>query len=122
MKTRFLLSLIVFFILNFGALAIGVLFTGPGVPSDWYVNLITYEFYQKTWLNVQENRSNKFNLTEMETINKGKNQVKIGRRESKSLQKALEELEFLQEFDLLDLIDTRHNEISNFSRLNIRGS
>lgn len=39
MKTRFLLSLIVFFILNFGALAIGRLFTGSGVPSDWYVNL-----------------------------------------------------------------------------------
>ena len=31
--------LIIFLALNFGALAIGGLFTSKGVPSDWYVDL-----------------------------------------------------------------------------------
>lgn len=31
--------LIVFFILNFGALALGSIFTGKGVPSEWYQSL-----------------------------------------------------------------------------------
>ena len=31
--------IIIFLVLNFAALAIGGLFTGKGVPSDWYVNL-----------------------------------------------------------------------------------
>jgi len=31
--------LIFFFVLNFGALALGGLFTGSGVSSDWYSNL-----------------------------------------------------------------------------------
>jgi len=31
--------LLIFALLNFGALAIGGLFTGPGVSSDWYQNL-----------------------------------------------------------------------------------
>lgn len=31
--------LLLFAVLNFGALAIGGLFTGEGVPSDWYQNL-----------------------------------------------------------------------------------
>jgi tryptophan-rich sensory protein len=31
--------LILFLLLNFGALAIGGLFTGQGVPSDWYAGL-----------------------------------------------------------------------------------
>ena len=31
--------LIIFTLLNFGALAIGSLFTSKGVPSDWYQNL-----------------------------------------------------------------------------------
>ena len=31
--------LIIFILINFGALAIGGIFTGQGVPSDWYVNL-----------------------------------------------------------------------------------
>jgi len=31
--------LLIFLALNFGALAIGGLFTGKGVPSDWYANL-----------------------------------------------------------------------------------
>jgi len=30
---------IIFLILNFGALAIGGIFTGEGVPSDWYASL-----------------------------------------------------------------------------------
>ena len=30
---------IIFFILNFGALYIGAFFTGKGVPSDWYISL-----------------------------------------------------------------------------------
>ncbi|MGE5356455.1 MAG: TspO/MBR family protein [Deltaproteobacteria bacterium] len=34
-----ILRLIVFFILNFGALAIGSVFTGSGVPSEWYQSL-----------------------------------------------------------------------------------
>lgn len=32
-------KLVVFLILNFGVLAIGGIFTGEGVPSEWYVNL-----------------------------------------------------------------------------------
>ncbi len=31
--------LIIFLFINFGALAIGSLFTGKGVPSDWYASL-----------------------------------------------------------------------------------
>lgn len=31
--------IVVFLIINFGALALGALFTGKGVPSDWYSNL-----------------------------------------------------------------------------------
>ena len=31
--------LIIFFLLNFGALGIGGFFTGPGVSSEWYQNL-----------------------------------------------------------------------------------
>lgn len=31
--------LIIFLILNFGALAVGAFFTGKGVPSDWYQQL-----------------------------------------------------------------------------------
>ena len=33
------IRLIIFLVLNFGALAIGGLFTGRGVPSEWYRNL-----------------------------------------------------------------------------------
>lgn len=35
----FLKSLIAFLIINFGGIAIGGLFTGTGVSSDWYANL-----------------------------------------------------------------------------------
>jgi len=34
-----IVRLILFLLLNFGALAIGGAFTGKGVPSDWYVQL-----------------------------------------------------------------------------------
>lgn len=33
------LKFLLFFLLNFGALALGGLFTGEGVPSEWYQNL-----------------------------------------------------------------------------------
>lgn len=36
---KFILLLIVFGFLNFGALALGGLFTGSGVTSEWYANL-----------------------------------------------------------------------------------
>lgn len=39
MNTAFLLRLLVFLIFNFAALGIGGLFTGEGVPSDWYQQL-----------------------------------------------------------------------------------
>jgi len=34
-----LTRLLIFLILNFGALGIGGIFTGKGVPSEWYTNL-----------------------------------------------------------------------------------
>ncbi len=34
-----LVRLVIFLVINFGALAIGSYFTGPGVSSDWYVNM-----------------------------------------------------------------------------------
>lgn len=34
-----LLRLILFLVINFAALGVGSLFTGQGVPSDWYQNL-----------------------------------------------------------------------------------
>lgn len=34
-----IIRLIIFLVINFGALGIGSLFTGKGVPSDWYVSL-----------------------------------------------------------------------------------
>lgn len=39
LNKQFYLRLLLFFLLNFGALAIGSIFTGKGVPSDWYTNL-----------------------------------------------------------------------------------
>ena len=36
---RMLVRLIIFLVINFGALAIGNYFTGPGVASDWYANM-----------------------------------------------------------------------------------
>ena len=34
-----ILRILLFLIINFGGLFIGGLFTGEGVPSDWYQNL-----------------------------------------------------------------------------------
>ena len=39
MKADLIYRIVIFLFLNFGALAIGAIFTGKGVPSDWYVNL-----------------------------------------------------------------------------------
>lgn len=39
MNESFLIRLIVFLVINFAALAIGGLFTGSGVSSDWYQGL-----------------------------------------------------------------------------------
>jgi len=39
-KTKMTYRLIVFLLINFGALAIGGFFTGKGVPSDWYAGLV----------------------------------------------------------------------------------
>ena len=41
--------IIIFLILNFGALAIGGIFTGPGVVSDWYVNLFKAPWTPPGW-------------------------------------------------------------------------
>jgi hypothetical protein len=38
--TKMNYRIIIFLLINFGALAIGSFFTGKGVPSDWYEGLI----------------------------------------------------------------------------------
>lgn len=45
-----LLRLILFFVLNFGALGIGGFFTGPGVSSDWYQNLTKAPWTPPGWV------------------------------------------------------------------------
>lgn len=45
-----IVRVIVFLILNFGALTIGGLFTGKGVPSDWYVALIKAPWTPPGWV------------------------------------------------------------------------
>jgi translocator protein len=42
--------LIIFLVLNFGALAIGGIFTGKGVPSDWYINLAKAPWTPPGWV------------------------------------------------------------------------
>ncbi len=44
------IRIIIFLILNFTALAIGGLFTGPGVPSEWYQNLIKAPWTPPGWM------------------------------------------------------------------------
>lgn len=44
-----IIRLIIFLALNFGALAIGSIFTGKGVPSDWYVNLAKAPWTPPGW-------------------------------------------------------------------------
>jgi len=45
-----LYRLIVFLLINFTALAIGGIFTGKGVPSDWYANLIKAPWTPPGWI------------------------------------------------------------------------
>jgi len=42
--------LIVFLLVNFGALAIGGIFTGEGVPSDWYTDLVKAPWTPPGWV------------------------------------------------------------------------
>lgn len=42
--------LIIFWLLNFAALAIGGLFTGKGVPSDWYIGLAKAPWTPPGWV------------------------------------------------------------------------
>lgn len=42
--------ILIFLLLNFGALAIGGLFTGEGVPSDWYLNLNKAPWTPPGWM------------------------------------------------------------------------
>lgn len=42
-------KLIVFLIINFGALAIGSIFTSKGVPSDWYIGLAKAPWTPPGW-------------------------------------------------------------------------
>ena len=41
--------LIIFLLINFGALAIGSLFTGKGVPSEWYISLAKAPWTPPGW-------------------------------------------------------------------------
>lgn len=45
-----LYRLLLFLVLNFGALAIGGYFTGSGVPSDWYQNLAKAPWTPPGWV------------------------------------------------------------------------
>jgi tryptophan-rich sensory protein len=42
--------LIIFLIINFGALAIGSFYTGKGVPSDWYIGLAKAPWTPPGWV------------------------------------------------------------------------
>lgn len=42
--------LIIFLIINFGALAIGSFYTGKGVPSDWYIGLSKAPWTPPGWV------------------------------------------------------------------------
>jgi benzodiazapine receptor len=43
-------KLVIFLLLNFAALALGGLFTGKGVPSDWYINLSKAPWTPPGWV------------------------------------------------------------------------
>ncbi len=45
-----ILRLVIFLLLNFGALGIGGLFTGRGVPSDWYLELNKAPWTPPGWM------------------------------------------------------------------------
>jgi tryptophan-rich sensory protein len=42
--------LVIFLVINFGALAIGSLFTSKGVPSDWYLGLAKAPWTPPGWM------------------------------------------------------------------------
>ena len=45
-----IIRLIIFLVINFGALAIGGIFTGKGVPSDWYAGLVKAPWTPPGWV------------------------------------------------------------------------
>ena len=45
-----IIQLIIFLLLNFGALALGGLFTGSGVSSDWYNGLNKAPWTPPGWM------------------------------------------------------------------------
>ncbi|HNY02678.1 MAG TPA: tryptophan-rich sensory protein [Bacteroidales bacterium] len=45
-----IVRIIIFLVLNFGALAIGGIFTGKGVPSDWYAGLDKAPWTSPGWV------------------------------------------------------------------------
>jgi len=47
---RMIYRLITFLLLNFGALAVGGFFTGKGVPSYWYSDLIKAPWTPPGWV------------------------------------------------------------------------
>lgn len=49
-KKSKILRFVVFLAINFGALAIGGLFTGKGIPSDWYQNLDKAPWTPPGWI------------------------------------------------------------------------
>lgn len=50
MTNNSIYTFILFFILNFGALALGGLFTGSGVSSDWYANISKAPWTPPGWV------------------------------------------------------------------------
>ena len=42
--------LVIFLLMNFGALAIGSIFTSKGVPSEWYINLVKAPWTPPGWI------------------------------------------------------------------------
>jgi tryptophan-rich sensory protein len=44
------LRIIIFLVINFAALGIGSIFTGSGVPSEWYQNLIKAPWTPPGWM------------------------------------------------------------------------
>ena len=45
-----ILRTILFLVINFAALAIGVIFTGKGVPSEWYASLSKAPWTPPGWV------------------------------------------------------------------------
>lgn len=44
------LKIIIFLVINFAALGIGSIFTGSGVPSEWYQSLIKAPWTPPGWM------------------------------------------------------------------------